>query len=308
MNSPADAGAYEIVAPHAAALVESLRAFGYTHQGAIADLIDNSISAGARNVWLDFAWDGPASSIAIRDDGSGMTSAQLVSAMRPGSRSPLDKRADDDLGRFGLGLKTASFSQCRRLTVTSKTQKDGGVTRRWDLDYIGRTSEWRLLAGPAPGSESRLALMDEQDCGTQVLWECLDRIVDGSPTDDLRSHRRFLDLVAQVEAHVAMTFHRFLSDRKGISIHVNGRTVEAWDPFLEGSAATWQLGEERLHLHGAAITIRPYILPHHTKIDADTHTRAGGVGGWNAQQGFYVYRNRRLLVAGDWLGLGFQKE
>src|SRR5689334_12694908 len=101
---------YDIAEPHAAAMIESLRAFGYNIQTAIADLIDNSISAGAKNVWLTFFWDGSESYVSIRDDGKGMTETQLINAMRPGSRSPLEEREPDDLGRFGLGLKTASFS------------------------------------------------------------------------------------------------------------------------------------------------------------------------------------------------------
>src|SRR5262249_11768465 len=116
-----DSEDFDIVVPDAPAMIESLRAFGYNPQTAIADLLDNSISAEAANIWLQFFWDGPESFISILDDGVGMTEEDLREAMRPGSRSPLETRDPRDLGRFGLGLKTASFSQCRRLTVCSKT-------------------------------------------------------------------------------------------------------------------------------------------------------------------------------------------
>src|SRR5258706_73255 len=128
---------YDIVAPEAVALIESLRAFGYAPQAAIADLIDNSLTAGARNIWIQFTWNGASSYITVRDDGRGMTLVELVSAMRAGSQNPLIQRSRKDLGRFGLGLKTASFSQCRILTVSSKKSGSSETTRRWDLDYVG---------------------------------------------------------------------------------------------------------------------------------------------------------------------------
>lgn len=135
-NLPVDArrsSGYEVAEPNPAALIEALRAFGYTTEAAIADLIDNSIAANARNVWLTFHWSGPDSYVSVRDDGDGMSEAALRNAMRPGSRSPLETRSPDDLGRFGLGLKTASFSQCRRLTVSSASRAGRSHVRRWDL-------------------------------------------------------------------------------------------------------------------------------------------------------------------------------
>src|SRR5579872_5411751 len=129
---PSNKPDFDIVAPDASAMIESLRAFGYDLPTAIADLIDNSISAGAKNVWLNFRWNGPDSFISVADDGCGMSRTTLINAMRAGSRSPLDPRTPADLGRFGLGLKTASFSQCRRLTVASKEKKNSTCIRRWD--------------------------------------------------------------------------------------------------------------------------------------------------------------------------------
>ena len=148
-NKSLSSSDYDIAEPHASAMVESLRAFGYNLPTAIADLIDNSISAGAKNVWLYFYWDGSNSHISIRDDGHGMTEEKLINAMRPGSQNPLEQREPDDLGRFGLGLKTASFSQCRRLTVASRSEGCEVTLRRWDLDYINKANEWRLLRSPS---------------------------------------------------------------------------------------------------------------------------------------------------------------
>src|SRR4051812_18044856 len=144
--------AYDLAEPFAPAMIESLRAFGYNLPTAIADLLDNSITAGARNIWLNFFWDGAESYLTICDDGQGMTRKELFDAMRPGSRNPLEVRGQGDLGRFGLGLKTASFSQCRRLTVKSKVEGGRASTRCWDLDYVNQTNEWRLLRAIPPAS------------------------------------------------------------------------------------------------------------------------------------------------------------
>jgi Histidine kinase-, DNA gyrase B-, and HSP90-like ATPase len=295
---------YDIAEPRASAMIESLRAFGYNVQTAIADLIDNSITAKARNIWLNFCWDGSNSYISIRDDGHGMTEAQLISAMRPGSQSPLEERDADDLGRFGLGLKTASFSQCRGLTVASRSENYAVAIRRWDLDYVNQVDEWRLLRAPAEGSAEKLNDLETMPCGTIVLWECLDRIVGAVKTDDQKAQDDFLEMVEVVENHLAMVFHRFLEKRDRLKIWINHHSIEPWNPFLPDAQATQILPLEPLTFKGETVRVQPYVLPHHSKIDSDTYNKAAGLNGWNAQQGFYVYRNERLLVAGDWLGLG----
>jgi hypothetical protein len=299
---------YDIVNPDPAALIESLRAFGYTPQAAIADLIDNSITAGARNIWVNFTWNGADSYVTVCDDGNGMTSVELISAMRAGSQNPLIRRSRKDLGRFGLGLKTASFSQCRVLTVSSRVSGSSSKTRRWDLDYVGQVSDWRLLHGAAFGSEKRISDIENLDSGTVILLEHLDRMVGNVRVDDQKAQRRFFNLINDIENHLGMVFHRFIENPHGITIHINKNKISPWDPFLSNEPATQRLQEERLHLYDDVIKVRPYVLPHHTRISSSVHTRGGGPKGWNAQQGFYIYRNQRLLLAGDWLGLGFQKE
>jgi hypothetical protein len=304
----ADSNAYEEVEPLASSLVESLRAFGYSPQAALADLVDNSITAGSKNVWVNLHWDGAGSYVTILDDGEGMTEPVLREAMRPGSTSPLEARRKGDLGRFGLGLKTASFSQCRRLTVRSKTEKSAAATRCWDLDYVGVSRHWRLLKHARPETESRLGSLDKVSTGTIVAWEEMDRLVGGTDRDDNKAHRRFLTTIDEVEAHLAMVFHRFLSKTRGrLRLWINDRPVEPWDPYLTeyGSEA---LGTERISLRAQVMSVSPYVLPHKSRISNELHRQASGPSGWNAQQGFYVYRGDRLLVAGSWLGLPFAKE
>lgn len=287
--------------PRASAMIEALRGLGYSTATALADVIDNSVSAGAASVALDFAWARDTSHVSILDDGSGMDERELDRAMRLGERSPLDERAKNDLGRFGLGLKTASFSQCRRLTVASI--RDGRMNcLRWDLDVLAASLDagWHLLEGPAAGSESLLEPLLAAGGGTLVLWECLDRIVaPGFSEND------FLDLIDGVERHLAMVFHRYLDGaRPSLRIAINGRPVPAWDPFLRDHPATWSSPREPINSQAGMLEVQCHVLPHKDHLSALQELSAAGPHGWTAQQGFYVYRNRRLLLAGSWLGLG----
>lgn len=301
---------FDIASPRASELFESLRAFGYDLPTALADIIDNSIAAKARNVWIEMTWAGRNSRISIRDDGRGMTEDNLVQAMRPGSLSPLTKRSPDDLGRFGLGMKTASISQCRCLTVASKVERSSTAVRRWDLDYISSTGngEWRLLKGNALLSDEDRAPLEEQLSGTILFWDSLDQLVGDVADDDVQAQMHFRQNADAVKQHLAMVFHRFLVGRNSLNIHLNGRKVEPWDPFMEAPDLADPQPSESLGVGESEIEVKPFVLPHHSRISAEQHASAAGPRGWNAHQGFYVYRNRRLLVAGDWLGLGMQKE
>jgi len=282
-------------------MVEALRGLGYTTETALADLIDNSISAGAATIWIDFHWAGPDSWITILDDGSGMTDTELDRAMRLGDRNPLHDRHPSDLGRFGLGLKTASFSQARRMTVAS--QRDGLLNcLRWDLDVLAadKNGEWRLLEGAHPESESRLAPLSGHEHGTLVLWEVMDREVSMSFAE-----RDMHDLIDRVERHLAMVFHRYLDDSgPRVDILINARKLKAWDPFLSRHPATWRSPEAPIGHGDAKVTAQAFVLPHKDRLTSKEYIDAGGPDGWSSQQGFYIYRGRRLLVAGSWLGLG----
>ncbi|MCW1918032.1 ATP-binding protein [Rhodobacter sp. KR11] len=281
-------------------MLESLRGLGYTTSTAIADIVDNSISAGASLVDIRFEWADAQSFVRITDDGLGMDDPELESALRLGAKDPRDSRSKDDLGRFGMGLKTATFSQARRLTVA--TRKAGGAIAclRWDLDRIheGEAGQWPLFEGPEAGSEPRIAALDTMEQGTIVLWETLDRIVTQGfkPTD-------LADLVEQVDSHLAMTFHRLIGPR--LTILLNGRKVQPWDPFLLGHASKrWESDEYRLA--GAPdVLVQCHVLPHRDFFPKpEVYDKAGGPAGWTSQQGFYVYRNERLLLPGTWLRLG----
>jgi len=297
MNKPG----FRHAPPRAVAMIEALRGLGYSTATALADIIDNSIAAGATTVDLTFVWSGWQSSIRIEDDGHGMSAAGLDSAMRLGDRNPLDRRAENDLGRFGLGLKTASFSQCRRLTVAT-TGKDELQCLRWDLDVLASSPDdgWHLIEGPDDSAAALVADFGERGKGTLVLWEVLDRIVsDGFREQD------FLDLIDRVERHLSMVFHRYLEGaRPLLRLRISGKPIAPWDPFLSGHPAKPWHSPAASPPGMPGVEVECHVLPHKDRLSAKEFEAAQGPDGWTAQQGFYVYRNKRLLVAGSWLGLG----
>lgn len=284
-------------------MMEALRGLGYSTAAALADIVDNSISAGASNVDIGFVWADAESRITVLDDGCGMDDAGLESAMRLGEKSPLDERSPDDLGRFGMGLKTASFSQCRRLTVASRMQGVPTSCLRWDLDEIAARPDegWLLFEGASPGSEVFLGPLQDRPKGTLVLWEGLDRIVTLGYTAE-----NFGDLIDDVELRLAMVFHRLIEGpRPRLRLSINGRPVSPWDPFMMGHPAKpWDSPVARFGSTSDMVEVECHVLPHKDKLTPEEYLRAGGPEGWTAQQGFYVYRNERLLLAGGWLGLG----
>jgi len=290
------------IPPRAMAMLESLRGLGYSTAAALADILDNSISAGSTIVHIAFKWDGLKSRVQILDNGWGMSDEELEGAMRLGDKNPLAERDAHDLGRFGMGLKTASFSQCRRLTVASVKQGKRSCLR-WDLDELAKNpqNEWLIFEGPAKGSEEHLADLDKENTGTLVLWELLDRIVTVGYTAD-----NFNDLIDEVESHLAMVFHRMLQGpRPRLSLLINGRTVAPWDPFMSGHPAKpWASPVTQQRTEGGVVSVQCHVLPHRDRLTNEEFEGNAGPTGWTAQQGFYVYRNERLLVAGGWLGLG----
>lgn len=289
--------------PKAGAMLEALRGLGYSTAAALADIVDNSISAGANEVRIGFDWAEEKSRISVLDDGRGMTDAELEVAMTLGTINPMDERAPTDLGRFGMGLKTASFSQCRMLTVASKREGEDIACLRWDLDKIAADprGEWRMFEGPAFASEGFLDGLKELRTGSIVLWEKMDRVITkGSKVE------HFIDLVADVEARLGMVYHRLIEGgHPEIRIFINNRRVMPWDPFMIGHPAkALESPVEKKATPYGLIEVQCHVLPHKDKLSEEAFDKAGGPEGWTAQQGFYVYRNRRLLLAGGWLGLG----
>lgn len=283
--------------PGASSMIESFRAIGYSIEAAVADIVDNSISASARNIWINFEWKGSETWFSIKDDGKGMNNDELIQAMRPGSKNPNEERGPKDLGRFGLGLKTASFSQCRKLSVISKKVDSPIAFWTWDLDFVHQTGTWDLIHYLP---EQFIQSLNDSSSGTVVVWSDSDRIVKNIHKDDKSALAKFLQIMEQVKKHLAMVFHRFIENNR-IKVFFQEREIEAWNPFLIDDTATQKLPEE--HLQNEKVRIRGFVLPHKSKLTEQEFQKAEGPKGWNEQQGFYIYRNERLLLAGEWLGM-----
>ena len=294
------------IVPKPSSLIESMRDIGYSLGTALADLIDNCITARAEKIQVFASVEGSQPTVGILDDGVGLTEGELLEAMRMGSQSPLEERERSDLGRFGLGLKTASFSQCRRLTVVTRT--DGTTaSARWDLDHIADTDRWQVQM---PDDFTSIPWTDHLgDRGTLVVWEKL-----GVGADSRGSGRNMEDFVRQMDeafSHLGLVFHRFLSGEPGhrrISIQLNNRPLEPFDPFRSGHPATIAGPQERIQVGHEDVLVQPFTLPHHGKVTPNEWERHAGPEGYLRNQGFYVYRERRLIIHGTWFGLARQTE
>lgn len=284
--------------PYAPTLIESTRAIGYSLEAAVADIIDNSIAANAKNVDIYFF---PIDSayIAILDNGKGMLEDEIDIAMQYGSKSPTEERDKKDLGRFGLGLKTASLSQCRCLTVISK-QGDNLEGRQWDIDHVKEVGDWSLNV---LDKEDILKIpqfeeLIKYESGTLVVWQKLDRLKAGEINFELSLGRK----IDRVREHLSLVYHRYLEGESGIiklNMSINGEKIKGIDPFLTEKSVQ-VMDDEVLVIQGNKIIVRPYILPHISKMTSDEIKMLGGKDGLRKRQGFYVYRNQRLLVWGTW--------
>lgn len=288
--------------PKASAMINTFRAFGYNLQTAVADIIDNSITAKAQNVWINYEWIGKNSLVTIEDDGEGMEKDALIDAMTPGSKDPNEERDVNDLGRFGLGLKTSSFSQCKTLTVVTKKAGFNTLKRCWDLDFVNSTGKWSLL--DYISDEKYIEKLSSQENGTIVLWENLDRLVGNSHIENEAARKVFLEEFALVEEHLSLVFHRYLEKRK-LKLWINGNPIKPWDPFMKDEDGGQLVCDERLENDN--VQIKCYVLPHISKINEEARLKAK-TENWYKLQGFYIYRNERLLLYGDWLGLFTKNE
>ena len=302
--------AYEIVSPDPAGTIQSLSSLGYTTEAAVADIIDNSVAHVATTVSVDASWEGDDSWLAVVDDGCGMDAAGLVRGLTVGGRG-LDARSEADLGRFGMGLKTASFSQAKQLIVASRPDGGDWNVRTWDVDEVLRLGEWRLLKGCPPEAVGVLSSLSAKvnHSGTVVLWRRLTRLVSpGSRPDDEWARRAFHNQLEAVEKYLGMAFHRYITGGRkgGVRINLNGRAIVPWDPFLPRFPCVETLPSEN---PVPGVLVQGYVLPHRSRLTEEEQEFGGGPGGWLAQQGFYVYRRDRLIVAGDWLRLpGLRKD
>lgn len=282
--------------PEPSILIESLRDIGYSFNSALADIVDNSITADASEIRV-LAIPDDEFRIGIIDNGTGLCKSDLKQAMRLGSTDPRQERALNDLGRFGLGLKTASFSQCRRLTVVSRHMGEtAGYT--WDLDLVVEQNEWNVIE--RNDLETIPFINELGNSGTLVLWEKLDRLT-GSRGSGRVDYTR---IISEAQDHLALVFHRYLAGEKGlrrIALKVNNFEVEPIDPFNSKHKATQASPIERIC---PGVTMQAFTLPHRSHYDSQLEYEKYGLnGGYLKNQGVYLYRAKRLILYGTWFGL-----
>ncbi|WGP06497.1 ATP-binding protein [Bacillus subtilis] len=295
---------YEILTP-GIELLESMRSVGYSFDDAVADLIDNSITADASTVEVEGDVIG-GRYVTILDNGNGMSPEEARTALRLAGTGR-DSRKDNDLGRFGLGLKTASLSQGRKLTLASKM--DGEVTViQWDLDYVEMAGDWRIRVLNRQDIEHipAASAFDRLDSGTLVIWESLDYLIGDSdePDEVMAKH------LAQLREHLGLVFHQFLDGNYlgGLKILVNSVEVKPLDPFLSGIRKTQRSPIEHFKILGETVEMQSFVLPHSSALTEKELRRKDLSHAMESKQGFYVYRGHRLIDWGNWYGVTKQSQ
>ena len=256
--------------------------------------IDNSITANSKNIELNFIWDEKIENcyVEIKDDGHGMSSKELEIAMLFAGKGIDDDRTENDLGKYGLGMKTASFFACNCLTVASK--KEGGTitAKRLDQDLISESKRW---IGIDLDAAPELKNMDI-DHGTIVTWNNLNFVDFGK-----NSKKYFLEKIELIYNHISLFFHRFLENNT-LNIIVNGTKVNPWNPTFTSNIGTIRIDNTIIKYNGSPVIVNSYLLP--SSLNCSEEEKEEMYRG-NAlkYQGFFVYRNDRLLIDGGWLNI-----
>jgi hypothetical protein len=283
--------------------IKTLMRIGYTMSSAVSDILDNSITANAKNIEIFSLPGQKETSISISDDGDGMSSEELINNMKIGCKDPGDDRLRGDLGRFGSGMKTASFSQARKLTIISKKEGAPLCAAIWDIDNIEKNNTWCLeVLTEEEALEHPLLRIDyKNNEGTQVIWEklaCLNKTSHSLDDDTVMAAN-----LSELNDYVSLYFHKFMEAKNKLNIQINGNQLEGIDPFMTRASGYQEGRSEKLRCKGGYIKINTHVLPHFNKMEENSLKRLGGAEGVVQKQGLYIYRENRLINAGGWLSL-----
>ncbi|WP_336083713.1 ATP-binding protein [Thalassospira sp. CH_XMU1448-2] len=298
--------------PDASRLIFGLRDTGYNFRTAAADIIDNAIAANADtvNVRVDLLADG-RKFVFFGDDGDGMDENGVHAALRYGA--PVRENLAS-LGKFGLGLKTASSSVCRNFVLISRQSKTAPLTKLgWDLDHVEETGCWEMRNDPIEAHEHDAFEELCGDKGTLVVWSKCDRILaknydEPGGTKEQQAIRRLRKSLVE---HLSLIYHRFLDPEDArerlIKMSVNDEAVEAWNPFYpEKSEQVLSVQQQLIPMESVdgedigSAKIKAWLLPHSNDLSPEEKGKARLS---NKGQGFYIYREGRLINEGGWLGL-----
>ena len=227
---------------------------------------------------------------------------ELDNAMTLGSDRDEKEDSEYELGRFGLGLKSASFSQCLRLTVASKNCNRINAMR-YDLNKIQEKNEWLLdiLDSEEIDSLPEIDLLKKANTGTLVIWQCFDKIMEES--DSFKNS--FINAIGVAKSHIELVFHRFWDD---IEISFNGHRIEKRDPFLTNAPNHQEGRTMTINVDGQDIFVTPFVLPYANSLTEDNKRMLGNPKSIYDDQGFYIYRNKRLIIWGSWLRMKIRSE
>ncbi len=270
-------------------LLDVLGNSGYSLQAAIADIIDNSISAKSKNIYITFSLDGPNSYISIVDDGIGMNLKKLKEASTIAYKNVNEERKASDLGRFSTGINSASASVCSKLTIQSKVLREKNYNTIL-IDYARMKEEKKWICKVIDSSQNYL----NKKSGTAIVWSNLKDIALAQNDKD------FYKKISVVEKHVAHVFNDYI--KNGINIWINNNLVKGWDPFFQSNLKTTKITEEKYEYHGSVISFQVFILPPFNNLNQDDQAYMKGYG-LSEQQGFYIYRKNRLIKEGSWLDI-----
>jgi Histidine kinase-, DNA gyrase B-, and HSP90-like ATPase len=303
-----------ILVPDPKRMIEGLRDTGYEFDTAVADILDNSIAADANNVDLRIDMDIRGNiTLSLADDGCGMNRADLLNAMTYGAKMRPNPAS---LGKYGLGLKTASTAFSRRLTVASRAAaNDSILAATWDLDHVGSSGKWEVLLSEDVDDEivDHLNEVAPKSSGTVVVWQKVDRLLkDYADASGRPAQKALKQKEDALRRHIAMVFQRFIDPKdsraRTVSIKLNGAAVKAWNPFVPGLSelvAEDTVPVELPSKRDAAFTVKAYILPRREDFPSPELAKEAALSSDN--QGIYIYRENRLIKDADWLGI-YQKE
>ena len=302
--------------PSAARLVESLRDTGYTKEAAFADIIDNSLAAGATKIKIEISELFGQLRVLFSDNGDGMSQEQLLSAMRYGSPKRENPKS---LGKFGMGLKTASTAFCQKLTVIT-TNGHGLNLRAWDLEVIKRTDRWKLETPDTndyiEDIEDFEEFIKEKSTGTMVIWDKVDRLI----SVDAKNYKKQVQVLGkEIEEELSAVFAKFINSGTTITLKVldsDEKQIKAWDPLcrdmkfsgenvISRIIPTKVINTELNNGESCTFNVTGALIPSQNDLTPEEQDK---VRYTLDNQGFYIYREGRLIWHDGWPHRMYKKE
>ena len=271
--------------PNVSNFSRSFKNIGYNHFSAILDLIDNAVSAGATSIWVDYEVDKKSGTkVVISDNGTGMGEEELFEAMRIASADPSSERLNNDLGKFGLGMKLASFSQTDVFAVVSQAKGKPICGFTWDLNLVRRKNKWLLQQDRDQGFDR------PKNQGTEV------KLIDVFSDMDVNLDQ----VIGKMQTHIAVAYHKI----KGVKFFINDREIEAVDPFFSTSVASNTSSLENLNIGGVELLVQSHQIPHQNKLKPKERLLHAELAEIGMGPGLYIFRKNRLIAWSGWEGLG----